>query len=461
MCNFKVFILILVLNLGGSSFSYSEDSPDSVKALSFEIDVGGAIYHQSMISGANDRKNVLYPDYLYIQRLIMGQYSFYIWTMEERVLTDNPLRHGASYIDFMFKSKPTENLSIFASLVAEHRGFSLGTYNQYGSSSYLKYLIDYRKRINSGFLNGFGEFQEINLKVGTFQDFRYYEGLQLYNIDFQAVYGHFQLGHLRLSHLHIGDLKFGIGLNIGDWADYMVSLEDIQLSKILSADIRVGIANYMGSFDPEIDVINFSIGIEKRHAIKSYFQAGYRIIKNESSIWPRMAWLAGVYFKNSTSRIQFQNRFEFRRYGKAFNSDLRSKVQYRDWQRHPIGNYVGSQLYPLNLFERPFGQWAVFTEYADKDVNGFILKSSIKYYINHSLFINSDLDINIIDAEDERPFEYPFYKIGLGFKAKKYTYLLVSITNKAMNLDLHYPSFYCMKYPLLQFELKRDLNWLD
>ena len=63
-------------------------------------------------------------------------------------------------------------------------------------------------------------------------------------------------------------------------------------------------------------------------------------------------------------------------------------------------------------------------------------------------------------AEGEKPFTYPFYTIGFGWEPVDENYLMVVVTNKGMNLDVNYPTFYLYKVPYFGLTLKRNLvNW--
>jgi len=47
-----------------------------------------------------------------------------------------------------------------------------------------------------------------------------------------------------------------------------------------------------------------------------------------------------------------------------------------------------------------------------------------------------------MDVSNEEPFLYPFYNLGLGWSPVRGTTIALSHTNRAMNLDKHYPTLY-------------------
>ena len=69
------------------------------------------------------------------------------------------------------------------------------------------------------------------------------------------------------------------------------------------------------------------------------------------------------------------------------------------------------------------------------------------------------MDINALYAEGLAPFVYPFYTIGLGWQPDERTNIAVIMTNRGMNLDLHYPTLYLYKHPFFGYTMTRTFAW--
>jgi hypothetical protein len=144
-----------------------------------------------------------------------------------------------------------------------------------------------------------------------------------------------------------------------------------------------------------------------------------------------------------------------------FNYRLNSetRVHYRNTRQGSFGNYIGDQFYPLKLYNRPFSQWAAFTEYHKRFLNVLTWQCTLLYRLHEELFLITEFDLNTIWAEAEKTFTYPFFNFGFAGELSVNTYLIFSITNKTINLDKHYPTCYLLKYPVFQLEFRRELPW--
>lgn len=437
---------------------------------SVSFDVGGGVIYQPHINIPDEGILILRPEYL-SERRRLESYLQDQWYLDGDRLTDNPLLHAASYLEFAGNIRRGTELTISTSMTVEHRGFSGGTYNENMIIVYPKYMIDYHTVSDDNPFKIWDAGGQFRMSAGTFQKLRYYEGLLLYNIDFQAVYMFVQLGRFRLSHLHIGDLKYGIGLDIDDLLDYMISVESLNLGKGIMADIRFGLTDFAdythntGSNNggKPVDVLNVSAGVQLTEGIRYYGQVAYRYYNGDYETKLKLAALIGGTFEGQAGRFNYSGRFEFRHYGGIFNYQLKEErsTHYRETNRYDIFNYAGDQLYPLELFDRSFSQWAVFAEYHKRFVDGVTAYAELKYYFGKSQYFYTELDINSIIAEDEDTFTYPFYKAGFGFEAGENNYIIVGMTNKTMNLDKHFPTYYCTKTQLIHFELRRMIDWTN
>jgi hypothetical protein len=88
-------------------------------------------------------------------------------------------------------------------------------------------------------------------------------------------------------------------------------------------------------------------------------------------------------------------------------------------------------------------------------VGSVTLRLGGKYLIYRKFIIRCDLDINYVFAQGEKSFVYPFYTIGVGWEPLENNFLIFGISNKGINLDEHYPTFYLYKYPVFHLVIKR------
>ncbi|HUV37363.1 MAG TPA: hypothetical protein VMX58_10530, partial [Patescibacteria group bacterium] len=120
---------------------------------------------------------------------------------------------------------------------------------------------------------------------------------------------------------------------------------------------------------------------------------------------------------------------------------------------------VGNYLYPLGLFHRPFSQWAVYTDYQERDVQSFIFRADASCRLPGDCTAICKLDFNVIDASGEESYLYPFYDIGFGWAPVSGTSITLSHTNRAINLDTHYPTLYQLKSGLLMLTFQGALSF--
>lgn len=170
--------------------------------------------------------------------------------------------------------------------------------------------------------------------------------------------------------------------------------------------------------------------------------------------------LAGTEQKFVSKKLSFSNKVEARYYGMYYNfSHLNQKLRYRQPATDIFtmyANTVGEYLYPLRKFNTPFSQWTVFTEYNGYAVWGLSATGELATHIVPRVDVNLKYDINLIHATQDKifyqpqedrtsSFVYPFIKLGINYFPLPECKAEFFITNKTMNLDIHYPSAYLLK----------------
>ncbi|MEI6090435.1 MAG: hypothetical protein WCR42_08290 [bacterium] len=391
-------------------------------------------------------------------------------------LTDNPLQHGATYIDFN-AAYQKNGFSITTDIFAEHRGFSYGVYNTDAIVFYPKFTIAYDSSFSIG-----NKKISVGTFAGNYTDIKLYEGLVIDNMDAQGMQAYVKYNKVKLLFNGIGDLSNWIGLNLDATLNLILSIEDIKLADRLYLNSSIGAVNYMVANDymPGLNGINnpgYNLSLSITNSASSttnqvsnnggliIWKAYTEFADRESPLNQHTvntsAFLLGVTAKYSNNKFNIDLRTEYRSYGFAFNAGFfdpsvyyRKMVEFPDtlgvMHGYPVTDYnntVGKNLYPLSLYNRPFSQWAVYTRYKNLEVKSIIFCANMNYKIFDFLFANADLDFNYIMAQDEPGFLYPFYTFGLGIGDKSRNYFLIGLSNKSMNLDLNYPTFYVTESP--------------
>jgi hypothetical protein len=440
----------LILLLCCLSLVLGQDSALVTLGNRLYLDVAAGGYYQAEF----DKEEVLMPEYLKIHR--GKNYS----TLHA---TDNPLFHGAYFMDLDVKLEMAKGFEFHTNLIGEHRGFSYGVYDTKSMILYPKgkVVIDQDFKLlkkNSKFF----------LSLGNKTDFSIYEGLTIYNLDAQGWEVYMQWGHLRFTRCHISDVNQWIGLNIGDAFDHFLSLEGLPMLKNWKSDIRIGHYKYRG------EGLKFSSGFYTDRDLRIYIQGGHQTTGSSDDFIRKSAGLAGIKFKRNKKAWAVATVLEIRGYGANFNQGYKNtSVSYRAWSDYGIwlttdgygtgsadsyyGNTIGNNLYPLSLYDRPFSQWAAFTEYQGKDIGALTLQIDGKYHFYKSFMCRASFDINHIYTQGEESFMYPFYTAGIGWEPRNNNYFMLGISNKGMNLDEHYPTFYLYKYPFFHLEMKREI----
>ena len=386
------------------------------------------------------------------------------WFLDSHTILDNPQYHGAAYIDIDALFKPIPGISILAGLTMENRGISYGLRDTRNNIVLPRYQLGIDTTLK------FGD-ESLNVKIyaGDFRDTTIDEGLFFANADIQGAMVRFEWNNLAYRHWKVGDAFAGLGLNINDADFQAITLSDFNLpfdsrgtlglnwfvfTDIDSRGEIYQLESPRQQLLSEADLQNYGVGmsgrvdsIDNRGAL--YAQYGLR--GGSGFLMNRSALLAGGSFAIDDTRFQLHGQGEYRYFGGLFNHGYRNvDVYYRDPEEtEDWGNTVGPHLYPLSLFDRRFMQWPVMTEYQDlKDVTAWTLYAKGKWFFYGRFILYALLDLNYIVPEHEESFLYPFYEAGVGWEPVRNFSLLFSASNKGMNLDKHYPTFYLYERPI-------------
>jgi hypothetical protein len=441
----KLVMLVLVLIASHSNLIARE------RATNFGVwDIGfsvtGGFIDQSYNPDGGTRLRM--PAYMKSERYDAPMAAYYS-ALKTDDLTDNPLLHGAMYSHMALDAR-SAGLRLSCKLIAEHRGTSFGTYATKNVVVMPTFLVS----VDTSFVIG-GETFQADIEGGNFDDYKLFEGLTIYNMDVQGYHIHLKWRLLKLSVDHISDLGVGIGLGIDDEADYAVSAEDVSLGGRLKLDASAGYFEYLGSSDAVSGLrrngMNVSAALRWSDWIRFYTQVGIRGADDPSlGGLERCADLIGLAYRDELKeKLDLGLTAEYRYYGRYFNKGHTydgTCFLYRGFDGYgsecSSWNTVGAHLYPLHVFFRPFSQWAVYADYEGRDVQSLIFRADASYKLPGNCTLACNLDFNYLDVSNEDPFLYPFYDLGFAWAPAPGTTISISHTNRAMNLDKHYPTLY-------------------
>lgn len=383
-------------------------------------------------------------------------------------ITDNPLRHGATYVALHTQWGYRNRIFLFADVYGEHRGVSYGLYNRNNTVLYPVMRIEASDTLQV-FKNSF----VLSGKAGQFLNERLDEGLMIYNIDVQGIQLKTALGKMELQATQYGDLYNGIGLNIDDLIAISIR------RKFSNEKGHIGVSWVMARppYSPLKNFFDLNLFGRKEWANTSvYAQASYRPFEigfaGKQSLWERAAFVAGLKTQKQGKRLRYEGTAELRYYGWQFNFiHAAAGLRYRKpaaGQYEMYANTVGDYLYPLRKFDTPFSQWAVFTEYIGNNIGALSVQGKLAYRFSKKMEGSVDYDFNFIQSslqenfylpsgESRRTsFLYPFFESALNYLPAENFKASVFLSNKAMNLDVTYPTHYLLAKPMLGLSVEAN-----
>ena len=456
---------------------------DSTSSLPIRFSLQGGHYYQSAF-----HSRISWPDYLRWEQAYKPDITYQWRDPRRQSVSDNPLFHGAGFIRIDLDSEPIEGLSLNAGLTGENRGMSYGVRDTKSMIVFPHFLFTFERGFP--FL---GDSLKASVAVGDFPAVRSSEPLMIYNIDVQGAL--FSV-RWRVFEIYLekaaGDMATGIGLNIDDANHQGIRLNDLALGDSVSLTAQAGLFIYpqtrrlddpflvigerpinsyhhlspRGSLLKAVGLHHYGysaqlalklprlLGLDL-HAVTSL---ALRDADTAGMMMNRMAFLAQVEASGKWKRGALDALAEYRYYGGLFNNGFRNDdPAYRDPEQTHYANTIGPFLYPLRNLDYPFSQWAVFTEYQDlKDVTAWTLYLKGKLFLIDRFVAHGTLDLNYVVPEKTDAFLYPFFSAAIGYEPIDDISATIGVTNRAMNLDKHYPTYYLLTTPTLE----ATIRWL-
>ncbi len=379
---------------------------------------------------------------------------------EQLLGMDNPLRHGTTVFAFKSKTDVVSGIKIFADILAEHRGSSYGDRSVDNMIVYPSGYLLIDKQILQRF--------SLHSYLGDKEDFRLNQGLYLFNQDLRCMEHTLRYKDIAYNFLWIGDLVNSVGLNTDDFFANNLILFAGDSSCCWQSSFTASLGLCLGDMDSSVSKIKnvYSVGatLKYKDLWDAYFSVGSR-----GEDYRDGAYLLGTKLEESQERREWKLLFESRYYDENFLRGLKSDVDYRDTDQGEFANTIGDQLYPLTAYDKPFSQLAVFSEYQgyyeddgnkklETDVWGVSLQGSWleRFY---EFFASVQCDLNYIKPTEFAGSFYPFYMFEVGYEPCKDNKIALVMSNKGMNLNKNYQTFYAYKRPYFGFSFSRDLDF--
>ncbi len=375
---------------------------------------------------------------LHILRILNSDLSCYHCGNTNSVISDSPQHHFAIYNNLSINSSYKKKYMFKFSVIAEERSHSGGnnTLNNIVLFPKISLIIQDTFKIGSLTVHN----QSI---LGDLWDENFEDLTRIYNIDFQGLKTLFFIKHWGIGLYTIGDLSKNIGLGLhelhklaflynGSKSNFVVGLSENSLTEFPQG-------NHITNKD--FNITGYS-HFKLKNNSQLYFSLDTRINSQNTSF--------AMALKYETSLFTIVARY----YQKEFNKGYKNEgvVRYRRGT-----NYVGNQLYPLKNYYYSMNQWAFITQHQTSDLLNLEFKTNIKRKLYKSTYLEFSTDLNAIYLISDKKIKlYPLYNLGVSVVPLENTLFKLSATNKHMNLDTYYQTFYISKLPFiaLGFELE-------
>jgi hypothetical protein len=458
-----IFSLLVFAVVPLSAISQIKDSTD----LKCEIDLEAQCLYQTDLAYVTNN-----PYYYRVHNDIVSD----IWGMpvlpKYNYVTDNPFYHSAFYSYIKSKTSFKKRYFLLLNLAVEHRGMSYGANDLSNIVVYPIYQFGFQESLR--FLK---DTLHISFKYGCYNNNKLEQGLKIYNLDTQGPNLEFNWNNFHFKYNEIGDLSFGIGLMLQELYDFSISYKDIFKNGCF---FEFGFNHSINSYSPFVR--NFG---DFNYALNysNYGSFGEYIFSNKNRIYYQYeirsapyvslarnsAILLGAEFNKKFSKLQISLNPELRYYGSVYNFGHKDdSVNYRFKEQTDESNIdlysrtVGRYLYPLMNYNNQFSQWAVYTDYQLQNIAGFELRNRIYWAFSKKIHFQSEIEsctlIKEFKREGNKCFTYFFYVNSLIYNIDNIFNIKFQITNKAMNLDNHFQTFYMTKKPFIGLCIRKELS---
>jgi hypothetical protein len=349
---------------------------------------------------------------------------------------DHPLLHGAAYVGLYARLPLDSIFDLKVGLIGEHRGFSSGLFNTNAIRSFPLFQGHLRDSFRLA-----GQDFYFTGRAGYFEEARAGAGLVFFNLPAFGLDYAIHWRRWRFQYIQYNDFLEWIGLNYDEPRMFWLSrAETPQLEWGAGARLE---ALQFRDWSPSFWLrwrASESLGLYAQYELRPDAAARGHHWQSRSGA------LLGGSWEGQRGRLQHRQRLELRYYGSGFN---------QGWQRPH--HYFRDVFYALLLFDRPYSQWPVFTEFQGRHTGALSWQANLDYRLHQRWRIWLESDLNLLGVQGEQPFVQYLYTAGIGLRLNEEVDLSFIITNKGMNEHVFFPAFYQYRYPFFGYRVSRRL----
>ena len=360
-------------------------------------------------------------------------------------IPDNLMYHFAIYNGLTLQTIINKKYHLETGIFMEERSFSGGSNTVKNWVFFPKITFTVRDTLNIGK-------QTIRLygKGGDFWAEDMSDIIRFYNIDFQA--SDIRIGYKSFDFglAVIGDLSQNIGLGLTELYKFYMQYNGAKIKNVSSVSVNELIVRGASGHPEKYD---YNIANYVRYDFDTFTsletQIDFRIYKTYSA----SKALAVKLSKKLNANFDIHGAVRY------FDSEFNYGYATFGPRFRESGSYVGPQLYPLKNFHRSMNQWALMTNQQGADVLNVEICLKAKKNLTSKISLYSNLDLNLVyNFRDRNAIYYPIYEAGLSYTFFKDFMYSIGITNKQMNLDTYFQTFYLSNKPMMYYNVAFNLN---
>lgn len=362
-----------------------------------------------------------------------------------QTIPDNPMYHFAIYNGITLHTKINKKYHFETGIFMEERSFSGGSNTVKNWVLFPKITFTVRDTLNIGrqTIRFYG-------KGGDFWAEDMSDIIRFYNIDFQAVDA--RLGYKRFDFglAVIGDLSRNIGLGLTELYKFYMQYNGAKIKNVSSVSVNELIVRGALGHPEKYD---YNIANYIRYDFDTFTSLETQIDFRINKTYSASKALAVKFSKKLNANFDIHAAVRY--FDSEFNYGYATfGPRFRDG-----GSYVGPQLYPLKNFHRSMNQWALMTKQQGADVLNVEICLKAKKNLTSKISLYSNLDLNLVyNFRARNDIYYPIYEAGLSYAFFKDFIYSIGITNKQMNLDTYFQTFYLSNKPMMYYNVAFNLN---
>lgn len=370
----------------------------------------------------------------------------------------SPFQHSALYFKVGFNVAYKNKYKLDFNTFFEQRSWSAGVNNLDRYVVFPQFRFDLTDTITLGQHD-----LDWMFKLGNiYTDNELTSGLRAYNIDLFGYIAKLKHRKSKLSLFYSGDMYSSIGLLINDYCY-------LKYSRLVGENLEFGASFSSASnfrFKPKESkwYPNYGLYVKKDVSdIELLIMLEYADKKIDLLTEEKYANLGGflkILYEDDFHKTNIKAEGNIRYFGANYISGHYGGSAYLYRSNHSR-EARGEYLYPLKNYFRPLSQFALYSEYRPTQIISYELSLNWKQKLFNK--ISHDVDLEVLNLNTDGFYDEPntsftyyyytyflYYNIFPGFKAGFY------LTNKLMNVDVLYQTFYQSDKPFIGIHFTWD-----